>query len=124
MFKIYDETHEELASPNRGGAVVFKIYDSRNRQMSGVFRKSDEPHWSGVLKVYDRNTFKMYDAQESPNVGGGRQCLRYVMNRNRNLIWVLVVCRLLLYVCFLLFIADCLLDFGVNIQTLKGKRRR
>ena len=39
--------------------------------MSGVFRICDEPHWSGVLKVYDRNTFKMYDAQESPNVGGG-----------------------------------------------------
>ena len=37
---------------------------------------------------------------------------------------VIIVFLMNLYVCFLLFIADCLLDFGVNIQTLKGKRRR
>ena len=51
--------------------------------MGGVFKIYDEPHWSGVLKVYDsrnrqmRVVLNIYDEPESPNRGA---CLRYTMN--------------------------------------------
>ena len=77
--------------------------------MSGVFRICDEPHWSGVLKVYDRNTFKMYDAQESPNVGGAvfKICHEPESQSHMGLscLQVIFVFLMNLYVCF--FIVYC-----------------
>ena len=31
---------------------------NRKRQSGGVFKAYDEPHWSGVLKVYDTGIAK------------------------------------------------------------------
>ena len=76
MFKIYDEPHrsgvfkvydsrkaclkiyDEPASPNRGAESpneghVYLYMISRNRAMGGVFKIYDEPHRSGVFKVYE-----------------------------------------------------------------------
>ena len=45
--------------------------------------------------------FKIYDAPESPNEV---ECLRYVMNGNRNFAWVLIVYGLLLSLLLLLLL--------------------
>ena len=74
----------------RGVFKYLYIYDEPEAPNGGVFKIYDEPHWSGVLKVYDsrnrrmRGVFKylflylyIYDKPEAPNRGA---CSRYMMN--------------------------------------------
>ena len=75
--------------------------------MSGVFKICDEPHWSEVLKVYDRNTFKMYDAQESPNVRGGavfKICYEPESQSHMGLSCLQVIIVCVLFYCLLLIV--------------------
>ena len=77
--------------------------------MSGVFKICDEPHWSEVLKVYDRNTFKMYDAQESPNVRGGavfKICYEPESQSHMGLscLQVIIVILMIFFYCLLLIV--------------------
>ena len=60
VFKKYDEPaspNRGAESPNEGRVEIYMI--TRNRPMGGVSKIYDEPHWSGVFKVYDSRNRQM-----------------------------------------------------------------